>query len=202
MRGFTGASRMVQTASLRRRSIHSRSSSNGDPRAISTFLLIHGAWHGGGCWKVAEHCPSRVRLLVYVAAYMPRDGCSVADQPREDVDSLIDKYIEVGSIASSPGLLRTGRVRPSVSSGRAFSMSGFASSQFTDIAPVLLPVGAARVPRNSAKPAFRRTNLDLPPGARRVQLGGLLVAAAISSGSPKAGRGGTRVAAAGLSEES
>ena len=127
---------------------------------MSTFVLIHGAWHGGWCWRkvvplleaaghrvlapdlpghppdgecageisletyaghvcellqreddsvvlvghsmgggvitqVAEYCPSRVRLLVYVAAYMPRDGCSIADQAREDADSLINKYIEV-----------------------------------------------------------------------------------------------------------
>lgn len=127
---------------------------------MSTFVLVHGAWHGGWCWQkltpvleaaghrvltpdlpgrgpeakglsgltlddyadflsftlaaesepvilvghslggavitqAAEFCSSDVGLLVYLAAYIPSDGESVAEWALNDVDSLLGKYMEV-----------------------------------------------------------------------------------------------------------
>jgi pimeloyl-ACP methyl ester carboxylesterase len=142
---------------------------------MSTFILIHGAWHGSWCWRkvvpllesrghavvapllpghgddgtpapdvtletyaahvcdvlatqsepvvlvghsmgggvitqAAEWCPSRIRVLVYVAAYMPGDGSSIADQALEDEESLVNKYIQADH-ANGHALLDTGIVR-------------------------------------------------------------------------------------------
>jgi pimeloyl-ACP methyl ester carboxylesterase len=148
-----------------------RKSLCGEFLAMSTFVLVHGAWHGGWCWEkltpileasghrvvtpdlpgrgtesqplsgltlddyadflsftlaaesepvvlvghslggavitqAAEFCPSDVGLLVYLAAYVPRDGESVADWALSDVDSLLGKSMEVDW---NQGLLRLDR---------------------------------------------------------------------------------------------
>ena len=127
---------------------------------MSTFVLVHGAWHGSWCWQklarileasghrvltpdlpgrgptepgtsgltlddyadflsftlaaesepvvlvghslggavitqAAEFCPSDIGLLVYLAAYVPGNGESVADWALSDVDSLLGKFMEV-----------------------------------------------------------------------------------------------------------
>lgn len=121
---------------------------------MSTFLLVHGAWHGAWCWyklaprleraghrvvapdlaglgrdqtplkevslagwadqiarqvesereavtlvghsragivisEVAERCPERLERLVYLAAFLPRDGQCLVDLAQQDADSLI-----------------------------------------------------------------------------------------------------------------
>ena len=121
---------------------------------MTTFVLVHGSWHGAWCWKkvlplleaadhraiaidlpghgadpmdpktvtledyasriasviekqsdpvvlvghsmggaaitrAAELCPDRIRLLVFLAAFAPYDGCSIADQALEDQESLL-----------------------------------------------------------------------------------------------------------------
>ena len=140
---------------------------------MSTFVLVHGAWHGGWCWRklapileaaghrvltpdlpgrgpdvenmsgltlddyadflsftlaaetepvvlvghslggavitqAAEFCPSDVGLLVYLAAYLPGDGESVADWALSDVDSLLSKFMEVDWLSGSLRLDRAG----------------------------------------------------------------------------------------------
>ncbi|HUN83610.1 MAG TPA: alpha/beta fold hydrolase [Terracidiphilus sp.] len=121
---------------------------------MSTFLLIHGAWHGGWCWRkvvpllqakghtvlapdlpghgddktptaqvtlnlyadrirriassqpepailvghsmggsaitqAAENCPSMVRALVYMCAFLPRNGDSLTTWASQDSESLV-----------------------------------------------------------------------------------------------------------------
>lgn len=122
---------------------------------MSTFLLIHGAWHGGWCWRkvvpllqarghtvlapdlpghgddktptatvtlksytdricqvaseqaepvillghsmggaaitqAAENCPARIRALVYLCAFLPRNGDSLKTLAKQDPESLVN----------------------------------------------------------------------------------------------------------------
>jgi pimeloyl-ACP methyl ester carboxylesterase len=122
---------------------------------MSTYLLIHGAWHGGWCWRrvaplleskgyrviapdlpghteeqtpaasvtlenyadriceiagkqaepvilvghsmggvaitqAAEDCPSSVRALVYMCAFLPRNGDSLATWASQDPESMVN----------------------------------------------------------------------------------------------------------------
>jgi pimeloyl-ACP methyl ester carboxylesterase len=129
---------------------------------MATFLLIHGAWHGGWCWRrvvplleskghrtiaadlpghgadqtptahvtlksytdriceiasaqsepvilvghsmggvaitqAAEDCPEKIGALVYMCAFLPRDGDSLTTWASEDFDSKVNpSSLEVG----------------------------------------------------------------------------------------------------------
>jgi len=129
---------------------------------MSTYVLIHGAFHGGWCWRKvvplleaaghavvapdlpghgedgtppatvtlddyadrvcavtgaqkepvilvghslggvaithgAEKCPNRVRALVYLCAFLPRNGESASGLAREDLESLLNpNFVRVG----------------------------------------------------------------------------------------------------------
>jgi pimeloyl-ACP methyl ester carboxylesterase len=125
---------------------------------MSTYLLIHGAWHGGWCWRkvvplleskghtvvtpdlpshgddktppaaatlamyadqiiavagaqkepvillghsmggvaitqAAENCPELVRTLVYMCAFLPRNGDSLITWAQQDSESLVNRNI-------------------------------------------------------------------------------------------------------------
>jgi pimeloyl-ACP methyl ester carboxylesterase len=122
---------------------------------MSTYLLIHGAWHGGWCWRkiaplleakghevlapdlpghgddrtpaasvtlqsytdriceiagaqmepvilaghsmggvaitqAAENCPEKIRALVYVCAFLPRDGDTLMTWASQDPESMVN----------------------------------------------------------------------------------------------------------------
>jgi pimeloyl-ACP methyl ester carboxylesterase len=122
---------------------------------MSTYLLIHGAWHGGWCWRkvvpllqakghmvlapdlpghgndktptatvtlqtysdricliadaqaepvillghsmggvaitqAAEHCPKQIRALVYMCAFLPRNGDSLMTWASQDKESMVN----------------------------------------------------------------------------------------------------------------
>ena len=129
---------------------------------MATFLLIHGAWHGGWCWRrvlpllepkghktiaadlpghgadqtptarvtlksytdriceiasaqsepvvlvghsmggvaitqAAEDCPEKIRALVYMCAFLPRNGDSLTTWASEDVESKVNpSSLEIG----------------------------------------------------------------------------------------------------------
>lgn len=125
---------------------------------MSTFVLIHGAWHGAWCWhklvpllqaaghsvltpdlpghgvdktpiatvtlksyadricqvvgeqaapvillghsmggaaitRAAENCPAMIRALIYMCAYLPRNGDSLKSLAKQDPDSLLNANI-------------------------------------------------------------------------------------------------------------
>jgi pimeloyl-ACP methyl ester carboxylesterase len=125
------------------------------PRFMSTYLLIHGAWHGGWCWRkvvplleakghkalaadlpghgddrtptasvtlksytdrireiasaqtepvilvghsmggmaitqAAENCPRKIRALVYMCAFLPRNGDSLTTWASQDRESMVN----------------------------------------------------------------------------------------------------------------
>jgi pimeloyl-ACP methyl ester carboxylesterase len=133
---------------------------------MSTFLLVHGAWHGAWCWhklvprleklghtviatdlpamgrdrtsvkrvslttwrehvcqiideqpepvvlvghsrggivisEVAEHRPERIRLLVYLTAFLPRNGESLFDLASRATDSLVPPAMVMSEDKSS-----------------------------------------------------------------------------------------------------
>lgn len=136
---------------------------------MSTFVLIHGAWHGAWCWnkvvplleaaghravtldlpghgmdgtdrrrvtmdtcaarivealhkqtepavlvghsmggaaisQAAEQEPSLIGLLVYLAAYVPADGCSVAELALDDRESLVAAGLQLDEQAGTARL--------------------------------------------------------------------------------------------------
>jgi pimeloyl-ACP methyl ester carboxylesterase len=133
---------------------------------MSTYVLIHGAWHGGWCWRkvvplleskghtvvapdlpshgddktpastvtlttyadkictvagaqgepvillghslggvaitqAAENCPDRIRVLVYLCAFLPRNGDSLLTWAQQDTESLLTPNI----VAVAEGVL-------------------------------------------------------------------------------------------------
>src|SRR6266571_1106555 len=51
---------------------------------MATFVLVHGGWHGGWCWRkvipgVVDQVPERIAHLVYLDTFVPRDGESMVD---------------------------------------------------------------------------------------------------------------------------
>ena len=86
---------------------------------MTTFGLVHGAWHGGWCWQhVVEELESRA--FASVAPDLPVDDASagIADYARTVVDALgaADDVINHPSaeytrnlIRSVPSLITSGR---------------------------------------------------------------------------------------------
>jgi pimeloyl-ACP methyl ester carboxylesterase len=186
---------------------------------MSTYLLIHGAWHGGWCWRkvvplleakghrvlapdlpgngddktpasevtlksyadsickiasaqpesvilvghsmggvaiteAAESCPDKVAALVYMCAFLPRNGDSLATWATQDLESMVNpSTVEVRPEGAAAGFKRE-------YARRAFTMNcseedaAFAESRMCDqaIAPFAAPVKTTperwgRVPR-------------------------------------------------------
>ncbi|MEE3327702.1 MAG: alpha/beta fold hydrolase [Myxococcota bacterium] len=180
---------------------------------MSTFVLVHGAWHGGWCWQklaplleaaghrvlapdlpgrgpeaqdmsgltlddyadflsftlaaesepvilvghslggavitqAAEFCPSDVGLLVYLAAYVPGDGESVADWALSDVDSLLGKFMNVDWDGGVLGLDREGSIEclydDCSDADRAHALQNLSDEPLGPVAqPLCLSEGAA-----------------------------------------------------------
>lgn len=142
---------------------------------MSTYLLIHGAWHGGWCWRnvtplletaghtvlapdlpghgdditptsivtlksytdciceiasaqtepvillghsmggiaitqAAENCPDKIEALVYMCAFLPRNGDSLTTWASQDTESMVNPsttyQLADGSIGFNPQYLR------------------------------------------------------------------------------------------------
>ena len=53
---------------------------------MTTFVLVHGAWHGGWCWRDVA---GRLQALVYLDAFVPADGQCLRDlAPPERVAAM------------------------------------------------------------------------------------------------------------------
>lgn len=142
---------------------------------MATYLLIHGAWHGGWCWRTvvpllqgaghtvlapdlpghgddltptaevtlksytdcigeiagaqaepvilvghsmggvaitqaAEYCPEKIKALVYMCGFLPRNGDSLTTWAAQDNESMINKSstfpVEEGVIGLNPQYIR------------------------------------------------------------------------------------------------
>src|SRR5574338_144851 len=60
---------------------------------MATFVLVHGAWHGGWCYaRVAKklRAAGRIRTLFYLDAFLPEDGQCLFDfLPPEQVAQFL-----------------------------------------------------------------------------------------------------------------
>jgi pimeloyl-ACP methyl ester carboxylesterase len=74
---------------------------------VSTFVLVHGAWHGAWCWS---------RLLPELEARGHRSV--VMDLPVEDGDATFEEYADVVLVGHSLGAM----VLPLVAASRSVSM--------------------------------------------------------------------------------
>lgn len=52
-------------------------------------VLVGHSMGGGAITQAAEHCAERLRLLVYLAAFVPRNGMTIAEQAMGDPASLL-----------------------------------------------------------------------------------------------------------------
>ncbi|MFP6641522.1 MAG: alpha/beta fold hydrolase [Myxococcota bacterium] len=71
-------------------------------------ILVGHSLGGAVITQAAEYCPGDVHRLVYLAAYVPGDGESVADWALQDVDSLLSKFLEVDWSGSRLKIDRSG----------------------------------------------------------------------------------------------
>lgn len=62
-------------------------------------VLVGHSMGGAAITHAAERSPEHLRLLVYLAGYIPMDGTSVADQAISDVHSLMQRHLVIDSEA-------------------------------------------------------------------------------------------------------
>lgn len=58
-------------------------------------VLVGHSMGGGAITQAAEYCADKLARLVYLTAYVPSDGESIADQALSDADSLLTKHVEI-----------------------------------------------------------------------------------------------------------
>jgi pimeloyl-ACP methyl ester carboxylesterase len=148
---------------------------------VSTFILVHGAWHGGWCWQ---------GLVPQLEARGHRSV--VMDLPVEDGDATFEDYAEA-VLASYPANLEDGvlvghslgaMVLPLVAASRPPSLTGQASFRPSNPHERLL----CRLRRSRCEmgvPAAARAKLQQP-------LGSSIPAAATSGDSSRSHRCSSR----------
>ncbi|WP_342344920.1 alpha/beta fold hydrolase [Sphingomonas sp. CFBP 13603] len=62
-------------------------------------VLVGHSFGGITISNVAETIPERIKTLVYVAAFLPRDGVSLLDMAKTDAGSLVVPHLHVDSAA-------------------------------------------------------------------------------------------------------
>ena len=67
-------------------------------------ILVGHSMGGAAITQAAEWCASSLRLLIYLTAYIPVDGTSVAEQAMEDSESLLGKHVTIDSAAGTADL--------------------------------------------------------------------------------------------------
>jgi pimeloyl-ACP methyl ester carboxylesterase len=71
---------------------------------MATFLLIHGAWHGGWCWRrVVPLLESKGHKTV--AADLPGHGADPTPTARVTLESYADRICEIASAQPQPVIL-------------------------------------------------------------------------------------------------
>ena len=73
------------------------------------IALVGHSMGGGAITQASEYCADALALLVYLAAFVPPEGTSIADQAMSDPDSLLTKHVridaEAGIAALDDGLI-------------------------------------------------------------------------------------------------
>jgi pimeloyl-ACP methyl ester carboxylesterase len=71
---------------------------------MSTYLLIHGAWHGGWCWnKVLSLLEARGHNVL--APDLPGHGHDTTPTATETLKSYTDRICEIASAQTEPAIL-------------------------------------------------------------------------------------------------
>jgi len=66
---------------------------------MATFVLVHGAWHGGSAWS--RVVPERIATLVYVTAFLSGDGQALVQLADGDPTALVQPNLVVDEAAGS-----------------------------------------------------------------------------------------------------
>jgi pimeloyl-ACP methyl ester carboxylesterase len=61
-------------------------------------ILVGHSMGGGAITQAAHRCPEGLSMLVYLAAYLPASGVSIAEQALEDFGSLIHSHIIIDPV--------------------------------------------------------------------------------------------------------
>jgi pimeloyl-ACP methyl ester carboxylesterase len=67
-------------------------------------ILVGHSMGGGAITQAAELAPERIAALVYVAAFIPRPGESVAELAQSDAGSLIGRHVVVDPVSGTAHL--------------------------------------------------------------------------------------------------
>jgi pimeloyl-ACP methyl ester carboxylesterase len=73
-------------------------------RSDEPVILVGHSMGGGAITQAVESCSAGIRLLVYLAAYIPGDGDSVAQQAMLDGESLVNKHVVVDPVTGTAEL--------------------------------------------------------------------------------------------------
>jgi pimeloyl-ACP methyl ester carboxylesterase len=166
-------------------------------------ILVGHSFGGITISNVAEAAPERIRLLVYLAAYLPQSGQSLQALAFSDADSKAGPAFQVDESRMTASIRQDARADLFLNDGDATTRDGFASTMVDEpLAPLATPVTLTadrfgRVPRVyihtardqvvspalqarmvAASPVLRSATIDAghaPFLTRPAELAGLLV---------------------------
>jgi pimeloyl-ACP methyl ester carboxylesterase len=115
-------------------------------------VLVGHSFGGITISNVAEQTPQKVKLLVYLAAYVPKDGQSVIDIATKDPGSKVGPHFRVNEQSLTSSIEASARAELFVNDGAAPLKAGFAATMVDEPVPpqgqkVRLATAFAGVPK-------------------------------------------------------
>ncbi len=123
-------------------------------------VLVGHSFGGITISNVAETIPERIKTLVYVAAFLPRDGVSLLDMAKTDADSLVVPHLHVDSAAGVMRLDAAGAALFAQDGTVEQQASVAASSADEPLGPLATPVHLTQARFGKADRVYIKTLRD------------------------------------------
>jgi pimeloyl-ACP methyl ester carboxylesterase len=124
-------------------------------------VLVGHSFGGVTISNVAESIPERIKTLVYVAAFVPRDGVSLLDMAKTDAGSLLPPHLHVDSAAGMVSVDAASRAAMFANDGTA-DQQALASAISVDepLAPLATPIHLTKDRSGKADRVYIKTLRD------------------------------------------